>query len=105
MTAANVAAATSALLMFNFGYDAVSTFTYTINGHSHTAPSPVPPSYSSWHSVALPVALTDLVDGAQAIALNGDREIIVANVNIVLVGAAPVPAAPRPPTNLRIQGS
>jgi hypothetical protein len=105
MTTANIAAATSALLLFNFGYDAISTFTYTINGHPHTAASPFPPSYSSWHSVALPVPLTDLVDGAQAIVLNGDQAMIAANVNIVLIGAAPVAGAPRPPTNLRIQGS
>jgi hypothetical protein len=107
MTAANISAATSALLMFNFGYDAISTFTYTINGHARSAPSPFPPSAVTWRSVALPVPLTDLVDGPQSIVLNGDREMIVANVNIVLIAAAPVPGRTTPPqpANIRIQGS
>jgi hypothetical protein len=41
MTAANIAAATSALLVFDFGKDTTrSTFNYTINGNPNSAPCP-----------------------------------------------------------------
>ena len=91
MSAGNIAAAHSALLMFNFGYDPVSTFSYSINGQAFTAPSPFAPSWAMGHSVALPVPLSALVPGPQQIVLSGDAGMIVANVNIVLVGAGTVP--------------
>ena len=49
---------------------------------------------TGWHSVALPVPLTDLVPGAQQIALSGNQPMAVANVNIVLIAAAAVPKSP-----------
>jgi hypothetical protein len=91
MTAANIAAAKNALLMFNFGYNPISMFSYTINGHVESAPSPFPPESVRDHSVALPVPLADLVPGVQNIVLSGDQGMIVANVNIVLVAAGTVP--------------
>jgi hypothetical protein len=101
MTQANIDAAASAnrgaLLMFNFGNNAISTFSYTINGHAHTAPSPFTPAPNkAFQSVALPVLLTDLVPGAQSIVLSGDSDMMVTNVNIVLIAAAAVPGAAPP---------
>jgi len=41
MTTQNIAAATGAFLLFNFGKDTTpTTFNYTVNGHPNTAPSP-----------------------------------------------------------------
>jgi len=104
MTAANIAAAQGALLMFNYSYIPVSTFSYRINGHAFSAPVPFNPG-TAWvmgHSVALPVPLNALVPGAQQITLAGDVVTAVANVNIVLVGAGGggggAPPPPTPPT-------
>ena len=91
MTAANIAAARNALLMFNFGYNPIMTFNYVINGHAESAPSPFPPAAVRDRSVALPVPLSDLAPGRQNIVLSGDQTMIVSNVNIVLVAAASVP--------------
>jgi len=106
MTATNIAAAAASLLMFNFGPNAVTTFSYTINGHPHTAPSPFTPTPNiGFPSVALPVPLTDLVPGAQSIVLSGDTPMMAANVNIVLAGAGgapPLVGAPNTPLHLRI---
>jgi hypothetical protein len=109
MTQANIDAAVSAnrgaLLMFNFGNDAISTFSYTINGHPHAASSPFTPrGNTAFDSVALPVPLTDLVPGAQSLVLSGDGNMLVTNANIVLIAAAIVPGrvAPRPPWNIRV---
>jgi hypothetical protein len=105
MTAANISAATRALLMFNFGvFTLPTTFNYTINGHAVSAPSPLPSVLVGQRSVALDVPLNYLVAGPQTVALSANQQISVQNVNIVLVAAAPVPGAtpPTPPANLRI---
>jgi hypothetical protein len=110
MTQANINAALGGpLLMFNLGPNAVNTFTYSINGNAHTAPSPFTPAQDiAYHSVALPVALTDLVPGPQTVVISGDSVMMVVNVNIVLPGAGGIVApsgvtAPVAPLNLRIQ--
>lgn len=105
MTAENIANARSAMLMFNYGlFSQVSTFNYTINGRSFSVPSPVFSSLKGMRSVALDVPLSALQPGPQSIVLSGNNEMVVANINIVLVDAAPVPGTsrPDPPSNLRI---
>jgi hypothetical protein len=105
MTAANISAARSALLMFNFAYENVTTFNYSINGNANTAPSPVGAYASGWRTIAVPVPLNQLVAGPQAIRLSGDQSMIIANANIVLVAAGTVPGvgpSPSTPSNLRI---
>jgi hypothetical protein len=110
MTAANISAARSALLLFNYGlFNQISTFNYTVNGHAVSAPSPVWASATGMRSVALDVPLNYLVPGAQTILLSGNQDMVVSNVNVVLVAAAPVPGTqiqtpPSAPTNLRILG-
>jgi hypothetical protein len=106
MTAANIAAARSALLMFNFGvFNQIPSFNYTVNGHAMTASSPLWSSAKGMRSVALDVPLSFLVPGPQSIVLSSTQDMVVSNVNIVLVAAAPVPGvtpAPGAPSNLRI---
>jgi hypothetical protein len=104
MTAQNIAAATNSNLLFNFGmFVTPATFNYTINGHPHTAPSPLGPALVAMRSLAVPIPLSDLIPGSQNILLSSDAPIVVSNINIVLVAAATVPGfGPRSPTNLRI---
>jgi hypothetical protein len=106
MTAANIAASRSAMLMFTYGLTTQpSTFNYTINGRAMSAPSPIPSTHRGMRSVALDVPLSALVAGPQSIALSANVPLVVSNVNIVLVAAAPVPGAapvPSAPSNLRI---
>lgn len=92
-----VAANRGALLVFNFtptpNGQPVTAFTYAVNGHAHTAPVPwpYPPDMTGWHSVALPVPLSDLVPGAQQLTIAGNQSMALANVNVVLIAAAAVP--------------
>jgi hypothetical protein len=104
MTAANIAAATGSFLLFNFGKDIQPTvFTYTINGHPNTAPTPLASNLIGMRTLAVPVPLNQLVAGSQNIRLSSDQNMVVSNVNVVLVAAAPVPGAgPSSPANLRI---
>lgn len=55
----------------------------------------------------MPVPLSQLVAGPQIVRISSDVDMVVQNVNIVLVAAAPVPPVegslpPALPTNLRI---
>jgi hypothetical protein len=111
MTADNIAAATKAFLLFNFGGfpSLPTTFTYSINGHQNSYPGPAASSpYMGKRNYAIPVTLSDLVQGPQQISLQGNVPFTIQNVNIVLVAAAPVPPVggfgpvPTPPRNLRI---
>jgi hypothetical protein len=107
-TAQNIAAATGAYLLFNFGKDIPNptVFNYTINGFVNSAPDPLPAGLIGNRSLAVPVPLNQLVPGAQNIRLSSDQTMLVENVNIVLVAAATVPpvagAGPTAPANLRI---
>jgi hypothetical protein len=103
MTAANIASASSALMVFDFGKDTLpSTFNYTINGNPNSVPYPLSSNSVGWRSLAVPVPLSQLVAGPQNIRLSSNVNMWVQNVNIVLVAAAPVPGFLIPPTNLRI---
>jgi hypothetical protein len=95
MTAANISAATEALLLFNFWTESSNalTFQYSINGHAHTQAWPYPDT-QSWtpRTLAVPVPLSDLVAGPNAITLTaaGNEYAEWANVNIALLGAGGV---------------
>jgi hypothetical protein len=105
MTAENIDAARSALLMFNYGlFSQISTFSYNINGQQFSAPSPVWSQLRGMRSVALDVPLSALRPGPQTVRISGNNEMVIANINIVLVAAAPVPgfSVPGAPQNLRI---
>jgi hypothetical protein len=91
MKASEIAAASGALLLFNFWVrDAASyTFDYSINGHAHTYAWPYPDTQSNTiRTLAIPVKLDELVDGPNAVKLglaNGYGE--WAHVNIALLDA------------------
>jgi hypothetical protein len=106
MTAENISAASSAMLMFNYGvFNQISTFNYNINGQQFSVPSPVWSLAKGMRSVALNVPLSALQAGPQTVRISGNNPMVVANVNIVLVAAAPVPGTAPPPAapqNLRI---
>jgi len=102
MAASEIAAATKAFLLFDLTvYDAPLTISYTINGHPYSAAWPFPGDTRTYltHTTFVPVTLTDLVPGPQAITISTGTLIVVSQVNIVLVaagspGAAPVPTSP-----------
>jgi hypothetical protein len=110
MTTQAINTATGAYLLFNFGpYNTPSSFTYVINGHSHTAVNPQPSNLIGWRAMALPIPdfKNKLIQGPQNIRLSTNADLHVQNVNIVLIAAAPVPGfvIPSPPINVRIQSS
>jgi hypothetical protein len=108
MTAANISAATKALLMFNYGWvTSVDTINYSINGHAVSVANPVVLPLRGLRSVSFEVLLSWLVPGPQSIVISSNTPDAVQNVNIVLVAAAPVPPVagatpPGTPSNLRI---
>jgi hypothetical protein len=96
MTADSIAAASGALLLFNFWVRDPATYTiaYSINGHAHTYAWPYPDTQGNTvRTLAIPVALDELVAGPNAITLgmmNSPAE--WAHVNIALLDAGGVVA-------------
>lgn len=98
MTTANINAATGALLVFNFGlWNTPTAFSYTVNGHPNTAPSPLPSMFHGNQSIAVPVPLSQLQSGSQDLLISSDVDMRVSNINLVLVAAASVPGGSDPP--------
>ena len=109
LTIANVSGmqnAAAALLTFNFfHYDAPNTITYVVNGHMHSVAWPFPDkSFLSWRTLAVPVPVSDVVEGTNTVSITADKQLALANVNIILVAAGPTigpagqeSAAPAPP--------
>jgi len=81
--------AAAGLLTFNFfHYDAPSTITYVVNGHSHSVAWPYPDqSFLSWRTLAVPVPLSEVVAGNNTVSITSDQQLVVANVDLVMVGA------------------
>jgi hypothetical protein len=106
MTTTNISAAAASKLLFNFMAQAAPlTFTYLINGHPYTAAWPYPDTMSfTWKAIALPINLSDLVGGSNAISISATAPMVVANIDIVLAGAGGMPnlTPPATPTNFRI---
>lgn len=100
MTAANIASAQSARLMFNFHhYDAPITLNWSVNGHAHSTPWPFPDTQTNTpRTLAVDVPLTDLVAGANNITLKAasGELLAVSNINIVLVNVGGTPSTPSP---------
>jgi hypothetical protein len=94
--------ASGALFMANvYAPSSPVSFTYSVNGHTHTAAWPFPDTTAvSWRAVAFPVPLSDIVAGTNTLSISGSQTIGVANINLVLVGAGGkvAPAAGAPPT-------
>ncbi len=93
MTAENIAAATGALLLFNFWErdPAKYTIAYSINGHDHTFAWPYPDTQGAVRTLAIPVSLDELVPGPNAITLGMvGAPAEWAHVNLALLDAAGV---------------
>ena len=101
LQAADIANAASARLLLNFfNYDPISSFTYSINGHQHTAPWPYPGNQGfTPRTLALDVPLSDLVAGPNAIQWVASQAAIVANLGIVLVNVSGGPPSTSTPTS------
>ena len=88
------------LLMFNMGDNndgkGLQTINYSVNGHAHSSQLPFSTVGTAYHSIALPVPFSDLVAGPQTIKLSANNPMMVTNVNLVLLAAAPVPDQPIP---------
>lgn len=94
--AADLVAARTGALLFNFSYrDAPpNTITYKINGHTHVAAWPFPDRQNgSARAISLPVPLTELVMSPNQISIYPDQgNMEIANVNISLQGAGGIVA-------------
>lgn len=92
-TIANVsgsANATAGLLVFDFHhYDAPTSLTYVVNGHSHTVAWPFADTRGyTWRSYAAPVPLSDVVSGTNNVNIYAaDQPLVIANVDLILAGA------------------
>jgi hypothetical protein len=98
MTAAQIAAASGALLLFNFWVldSAKYTFAYSINGHAHTYDWPYPDTQGNTpRTLAIPVDLGELVAGPNAVTLGlVGAPAEWAHVNIGLLDAGGIVAPP-----------
>jgi hypothetical protein len=96
MKASDIAAASGALLLFNFWVfePASYTFAYSINGHAHTYDWPYPDTQGgSPRTLAIPVALDELVAGPNTVTLGlANYWAEWAHVNLALLGAGGVVA-------------
>jgi hypothetical protein len=68
-----------------------------VNGHAHSLALPYL-EVGQYHSIGLPVPFSDVVVGAQTITLSAQTLMMVTNVNLVLLAAAPVPGVVADPT-------
>ena len=98
MTADQIAAASGALLLFNFWVRDPDSYTiaYSVNGHAHTYAWPYPDTQGNTpRTLAIPVDLGELVAGPNAVTLglvNTPAE--WAHVNIALLEAGGIVAPP-----------
>lgn len=95
VTAANISAASAALLEANFyalGSNETS-FTVAVNGHTVSVPWPYPDStVDSPRTLAIPVPLSDLVAGTNRVSFyTGAPALSVSNIDLILAGAGGTP--------------
>ncbi|HEX8968773.1 MAG TPA: hypothetical protein VF937_12885 [Chloroflexota bacterium] len=85
----NVQSATAALLTFNMYVSSPPvTFTYVVNGNTHTLAWPYPDTTGvSWRTLALPVPLSDVVTGTNTVSISANQAIGIANIDLILVAA------------------
>jgi hypothetical protein len=98
MTADNIAAASGALLLFNFWVRDPASYTiaYSVNGHAHTYDWPYPDTQGNTvRTLAIPVSLDELVAGPNAVTLGlATAPAEWAHVNIALLDAGGIVAPP-----------
>jgi hypothetical protein len=91
--------ASAALLTFNFFHsDTVATINYAINGHAHSMSWPYPESTGgTWRTLGIQVPLSDVVSGDNTVTISTDREIALANIDLILVAAGGIGLQSSPP--------
>ena len=94
----NVEGASAALLEFTIDPQKTGdSFTYAFNGHAAQQVAPTMAGDYAQQTVALPVPLADLVDGANTLVITDDQEVAdVANFDLILAGAGQQPPTATP---------
>ncbi|MEO6627751.1 MAG: hypothetical protein ABIP03_04205 [Aquihabitans sp.] len=81
---------TTVYLGFNFWNDQTGVPTFRINGGPwHAMAWPFAGGSSSWRTIAVPVALSEIRTGANSIEFQAAATAVVSNINIILIDAAP----------------
>jgi hypothetical protein len=85
----NIENATAAIVtMYFFHQDVPNVITYVVNDHLHTATWPYPEATAgTWRTLAVPVPLSEVVAGTNTVSIWSDKDMALANVDILLVGA------------------
>jgi hypothetical protein len=104
--AASLARASGALLTFNAQLNGTPAITYRLGGRAaHTVPWPLAADQgANWATFAFPVPLEDLMPGTNTVRMSFGSSGVIANVDLILVGArdtggSPTPTgAPMPPS-------
>jgi hypothetical protein len=94
--AADLKAASAALLTLNWFPMTRDSITYSVNGHAdHQQSWPFPDGKTYvWRTVSLAVPLTELQEGTNTVSVSTSEGTAVANIDLKLVGAGGVPCAP-----------
>jgi hypothetical protein len=75
---------------FNFWNNSAAIPTVRVNGGPwHTMAWPFDGA-ASWRTIAIPIPLNELRPGTNTIEFQGAYEVVVSNINIILINAAPV---------------
>lgn len=86
-----IESATGAAILLNRAdqCNTTPTLTYSLNGNPyHSVPWPYPNTDScNWRTLAIPVSLSEVLPGPNAIALKSSANTLVANVDLLLIGA------------------
>src|SRR5262249_18750441 len=85
----NVARAVAGLLTFNYYMYNPVTLSYSLNGNAwHTVPWPSPDKLTyTWRTLAVPVSLSEVVQGTNTIQFKSTDGTIIANVDLIMAGA------------------
>ena len=57
----------------------------------HTTTWPFDSATFGWRTIAVPVPLSEVVDGANTISFTSVDETVISNVNVILIAGSPVP--------------
>lgn len=94
-----IANASAAILTLNYGPQGSTTLTYRVNGNTwHTQAWPFPDNGSnwSWRTIAMPVPLSELVAGNNAVEIKSSAPAAIANIDIILVAGGGMPTCYNP---------
>jgi len=83
---------TGAIVTFNwFPYNRSVPQISVNGGPVRNTPWPFDPATYGWRTIAVPVPLSEVVDGNNTVRFTSGDETVVSNVNLILIAGAPVP--------------